>query len=775
MRYKGLFLFFIIFCLLSCMHKFYSTTIGSNVASSRQFKTFFPSSHIDNKMIGFTVFENGLTLEDSKTTCTFDAFFPISGDISLNGGSFYLAKDTVFKSPFKIGSGNIVGACSWRSLMFPGNVSYLNLPSENHSKILLLADEVDIGQKVNAIDWSFDNNYLAVVSNGSEGTCELGIYHWNNLELTLTASVDFNTKDVHAVKWHPFDYYLAIGKSGADELKTFYFDTAESSLIEKDGKDVGKVYSIAWHATGNHLSVGRYKNNELTVYDVAEGMLGDSYSCLLYTSTYDVDVTVQKHGMDWSTTGTHVVVGISLSDAFSKDWSAIKVFAFDGDSLSESSCVELPDKGCSVSWMPDMPCIAAGFYSGEERFRVYSFFPGMLLEKACARIDERKKVNDIEFNSTGVFVAEVINNTSTSHELRIFSPDCITQSLNLVAGYKSNSTLKSIAWSGDDCHIAIGDSIGGLYILKFVEQPLIFKDLKLFFNSDVIFRGKVIFEGNCTVNGGGNVFEFGQGGAIVVGSDSSLIMEDMKIKGIDADVISCVGDTSSIKLREVVWVQDGSYTFSVGSLQFENDILMAGDYTFAYQTKMTSTLLSKSTLTLDAGFTFSYDPIHIDSKKLFEMADCSSHLILNGATLHSTVTGMQLENGKLKVMRDSYLSSEIKTIIDEYENEVVIDKGITFGDSIFSDDLLCEVFSGVVLRVIRGSLNYKNVLEPSWKMHNITSVLQIEEGARLNVYENLHLGNGNIVFGNNAIFGKALGKDIVGSLNPQGLLLYANI
>jgi len=749
------------FCVIFLFHNSYCTVVGSNTTSSRQFRTFFPASHTDNTMMGFSVFENGLTLEDATTNCSFDAFFPISGDIVLNGGVLSLAGDIVFKAPLKIGPGKITSSCSCRTIEFPANISSFDLPSVNHYRVLSLVDQVDIGERVNAIDWSYDDKYLAVASNGQDGGCELQIYYFHSLSLTLTASADFDTKNVHSVKWHPSDYYLAVGKSGDDELKTFYFNDTTGELTEKDSKDVGTVYALSWHPTGTCLAVGRNNNNTLLVYDVQDGIFGNSYSCPLYTSTYEVEVDVQRHGLDWYATGTYLAVGIALSDV-ADNWSALKVFTFDGTSLSENSSIEFSVNGCPVSWMPNRFCIAVGLYSGEERFRVYTYDPGgSLIEKICARIDETKKINDVKFSSSGTLIAEITNNSSTSHELRLLCPDCDGQSLNLMTGFKADETLKSVSLSHDENYIATGGVDGNLYLLQFTTKPIIFNNVKLFFNSDVVFGSQVIFEGNCTVNGAGNIFEFGEGGSILIDDGSSLVMEDMKIKNISADKIGCADEDGVIVLRDVVWVQDNNYTFSVGALQFKNDVLMSGDYVFAYQSKKTSTLLSKSNLELDLGFTFSYDPVNVVSQNLVEMEDSTSTLILNGATLHTTGTGIQLTKGKLRVLRDSFLSSE--------------NDGVTLGNGNSSEDIQCDIFSGVTLWVTQGSIDYRNVLASSWNMHNLTSILYIEEDTQLNLYENLNLGEGSIVFGNNTTLGKALDKELTGEVIQTGVFSTVSI
>ena len=60
-------------------------------------------------------------------------------------------------------------------------------------------------------------------------------------------------------------------------------------------------------------------------------------------------------------------------------------------------------------------------------------------------------------------------------------------------------------------------------------------------------------------------------------------------------------------------------------------------------------------------------------------------------------------------------------------------------------------------------------------MHNIFSTLQMQSNTSLNIYQNLNLGQGSIIFENNTTLGKASGKEIIGSIAPQGVVNNVNI
>ena len=742
-------------------------TVGSNTTSSRQLRTFFRKADDINKMVGFTVFENGLSLENESTVCTFDAFFPISGTINLNGGTLYLAKDAVFSYPLKLTPGMIDG-CGY-SLGFPSNVTSIQIPSAYHNKLLSFCDMKDLGDNTNDISWSPDDKYVAVVCDGFDGD-ELQVYHFNStdMKLSLTVSYNFDSYNVRSVKWHPTEYYFAVGKTGDDQLYTFYFDPATASLEVVDSVDIGKVYDVDWSPDGQLLAVGMYEQDSLLVYKVNNGVLDSFYTCTLHTE----NVRVRKHGLAWSSKGDYLAASFKVTSTY-----GLKIFNFNGESFTDNAYFQSSDEMSAIAWKPETSLIAAGFTNGSQRLRLYEHDPSghAISEVMSARSGESRSIYEIKWR--GDYISYLKDKSNITYELKVCYFNETEKTFSIVAGANCGKDLKALAWSNSGEYVASGGSLDCLVVFKFALVPLVFKDIKIFFDSDVVIGGDVIFEGSCILDCGRNNLEFCDEGSITVASGSSLLLSDAIIRGVSGNKISCVDDDGVLQLKDVTWFQDGNYTFSTGALIFENDVAMSGDYTFAYQSMKTSTILSKSTLALDAGFvfsyepanslllTFSYDSANIVSKDLIALEDSSSTILLNGATLHATCEGMELKKGRLRVSRDSFLSSE-KLLFEG----VYYDGGITFGDGTAENDIGCYIYAGNGLNTIQGTLNYKNVLPSSFAMGSDRSFLRIYENTRLNIYQNLDIGHSPIYFDNNASLGVVWGKTINASTCPKGKL-----
>jgi len=184
-------------------------------------------------------------------------------------------------------------------------------------------------------------------------------------------------------------------------------------------------------------------------------------------------------------------------------------------------------------------------------------------------------------------------------------------------------------------------------------------------------------------------------------------------------------------LDDVIWSQPTyDYTFANGAIIIRDDVLMTGDHVFAYQSSQTSTINARAQLMLDSNFTFSYAPSSA-SRDLIAFVDGTSQLVLNGATLHTTTTGMNLTKGQLVAHGISHLSS---------------DADITVGDLILADDFSLFIDAGAQLVIDSGTLNYKNMAVGSLTLLNDLSELYFAPNTTLHLYESMTYSRGRTIF-----------------------------
>lgn len=323
---------------------------------------------------------------------------------------------------------------------------------------------------------------------------------------------------------------------------------------------------------------------------------------------------------------------------------------------------------------------------------------------------------------------------------------------------------------GADLHLANGATITGPgvvdlsnYLLRFGSQNLTINsplnltgtDGKVELKADLSLASTFTFSGNCSIQGNGNTIDLSSTGNIVIDTNSTLLLENVILKNVGNTNIKCLDNSGIMILKGMEWSQPTyDYTFSNGAIIVKGNVLMTGEHTFIYETQQTSTINSHAQLMLDSNFTFSYAP-SAPSKDLLAFIDSTSQLMLNGATLHTTATGMNLKKGTLSAHGTAHLSS---------------DAAITLGNSLLADDCTLNIDLGSQLQIDAGNLNYKNMAVDSFNLMNDNSALYFAPNTTFNLYESVTYSKGLIRFCANTTLAEVAGMEINGSIDLIGEL-----
>jgi hypothetical protein len=339
----------------------------------------------------------------------------------------------------------------------------------------------------------------------------------------------------------------------------------------------------------------------------------------------------------------------------------ILIFSFSGGSLTLTSSAEIGLAVNTLDWSPSGSYIAVGLAGGTTNIRVYDASSGTIQEVQSARVTESKSVHTVHWDRSGTYLLVSIL-TGTGPEFELFSFDKTTKKLTPLRAFDVAGDIKGSRWSRNNNYFAYFIPTLTLRVeetnrLKFA--PLIFKDTTLLCNSDIVVTTTLHFQGSCKINGQGKRMAFDPGSTLVVRPGSRLIFEDVMLENISDFNLRCLTNSSAITLRNSSLMLSRDYTFSLGSILFDEDVFITGTNKFNYTTRLSSTIASQSMLFLDQGITFSYAPARA-RQDLLVMEDLSSILYLNGCTLHTTRTGLHLSTGKLFLDNKVTMSSEAK-------------------------------------------------------------------------------------------------------------------
>ena len=181
-------------------------------------------------------------------------------------------------------------------------------------------------------------------------------------------------------------------------------------------------------------------------------------------------------------------------------------------------------------------------------------------------------------------------------------------------------------------------------------------NLTVCLNSNVTFKDCCItFTGNSIISGQGNCLTLLPTCTIRIAANSSLLLKNIIVQGLETGRIIPLDSTSTLSLKSAKLFLDNNYTFSQGTLDIKNKVSIFGDgLTFTFGTDQLSTINQDSTLKLNDGLIFDYAPSN-NEQDLLKLVDKSATLFLNGATLKITGTDLLLTKGTLLVDRNAQI------------------------------------------------------------------------------------------------------------------------
>ena len=180
------------------------------------------------------------------------------------------------------------------------------------------------------------------------------------------------------------------------------------------------------------------------------------------------------------------------------------------------------------------------------------------------------------------------------------------------------------------------------------------------------------FDGNVIINGYGHEFDLSTAPKYALDinpldptTSATLTLENVRLAGLGSYEynLRSLHRFGTVQYRNCDLMLTSDYTYSEGFLNIYQDVNLKGmDHKFTYQTPRQGKVQADSIFLIDRDVTFSYDAGNHDmplagGPTRFEL-DAAGVLYLNGCTLYSTKTGLQLDQGTLIIDDKVTLTSE---------------------------------------------------------------------------------------------------------------------
>jgi len=687
------------------MNPIHAITIGSNTAVTR----FLTQQVLNNgdDIAGFAALQGGFALNGADVTATFSSEFAVSGDIELNFGTLILNRDLILHNVSSLGLLGDIDGNAYRLQLSTTSTCLPDISDNVRNCGVFLIDTVSINTLANAevVAWSYDDKYLAIGGDASLAGPALFLYELVNNQLVFRDSAltggGFTVNDI---RWHPTEYLLtAVKTSGGTpaEINVFSVDSSGNFTLESSVAITANMNAAAWHPTGDYIAVGGdLTSSEILVYPVSSAGILDTAGVL----KFDIipNRVVQTEALDWDVTGSYLAVGLNV--VFGSP--TLEVYEFNDEpslSLALNASITVGRPTTRVDWNRTSTDLLGMGVAFTTRIYRHDAMAGTL--SLVTQVAQGGIVMGVDWSPDGMCYAVSTNNNFLGSHFRTYVFNEDAGSLTQVTNVQDTVNIQALRWApSSGKYVAIGmDGSPGTVELyaKISEICSTFSNLLFILSDDTeIKEGCVQLSGNSIIDGRGSCLSLGQECEIQVASNSSLLLRDICIKGINSQKINLLDSSSTISLENVEWILDGNYSFSLGRFDVLQDWRVIGDcYTFAYQSDQVSTIQENATMILDKGLTFSYDP-SIDSNTLLQLADDTAALQLNGATLYVSDAGLQLTKGRLLIDDTSCITS----------TGLVAADGVIFGDgSSVANNLTVQFLADSGIEVTSGFLSFQNV------------------------------------------------------------------
>lgn len=673
-------------------HQSFTASYGSDTSVSLlgSSAATIPTS-VDNIINSFGYADGGFGFTDASTSCSFNSVFPVSGPITLKGGTLWLNRDLMLTNLGSITDLGVVKGQGHVLSFAPCQTGLFGQTSTQNIRLFQTKAQVTQARTVYSADWSYDNNYLAMVI-ASGGGSELFIYSFNGIALTLATSADLGGTG-NCVRWHPGKYVLAVGTNvTASRVRIFTFsapNTLTSTLSINPGATIN---AVAWQGRGKYLAAGGVALIKAYSFtDNTYGTLSTTYSTTNTVGTVNTNAMVcaPVGNKDDLIAGTSAAAGnnffiynippstnstanLTLTANYSLDTSGINGL----DLASTGTYLAIAFAGASNN---------VGIYKYQVSDNTITPGTTFSMPIAAKTVSWKNGAHELVAGT----LANASGNEFVSLNFSATNPlDPKTYQLNQAASCDVPAGINFLRYqqtSPGDYLVRVDNTTFVVSILNETTKPFNIDNTELILNNDLILGSPLSFTNSCTINGQGNILTITGNSGIYIANNATVKAQQIKFNIQTPSAFTLQSQTSKLILENSLLNLNSDILFANGSLQTYGDVTITGPQNFYLSSYQTSTIHAQSQLNIENHARFNVGRTPLSGSEPLEFEDTSASLNLNDGMLVVTGSGLTLKKGTFNIYNEcGFDINLLPTDGDSVSNRI---QGLILGDGLVENNV----------------------------------------------------------------------------------------
>jgi hypothetical protein len=636
--------------ILSFSVDLHPISYGSNTAVLRlAANIFFPNTDSDNRIIGFSTVENGLTIQDNTTNVTLDVLYPIAESINLNDGNIFLKRDLVFSNTTRILA---LGT-------FLSNNHSIHIPSSLNNLTGSQGYSTTLSNTPRSVAWSGDNKYLAEV--GTTGP-EIDIVYFDDFSLTQTLTANTGAW-CNSVAWPSNNNYFMVGlATGTGEVKGYYLNTSNGTLTNTQSLTItptATIRAFAFTRTGSFVAIGRrgttgpadepgngVATDQLAV--CAYNSPGPGWATVLSTTGFSTPKGVTNDAMAWDPSGSYLAVGTDYSAT--AGIAEVLIYYFNGTTLTLTASIDTDGRARALDWSPTGTFIAVGIEGGtlNTNLRVYSYTISNGIVAQVSSVSQSLDVLSVRwsFDGKSLLAGTVPGGTPALATCTTYDFDRTKYVLSERDILLYTAEVRNVRWAQDSTRYSFSSTPS--LLVRVVGGILNINNGALLIDGNMTINAKINFSGTCALIANNNTIDLNQTGLIKATPGTSLLLKNVTFKGVTNNSILCMDNVATITFDRVNLILTENLSFTTGHFDVISDLTISGSKSFIYSSSIQSSIQPKAKITFNPGSSFGYLPT-TNQRNLISMVDKTSTLFFNGASLFSSATGLRITTGTMLI------------------------------------------------------------------------------------------------------------------------------